>query len=318
MPEEKPTLRGTLTLEPRTLWKRVTDRTEYAIESGALQSIPTEYEFVEQDGIRFLVRILTNLARKDEAKKKQDKKSEKTGKEFNPFLPYDEDLFVADLSDTHVCLLNKFNVVDYHLLMVTREFEEQENLLNLQDFEAMWGCLTEFNSLAFYNGGKMAGASQRHKHLQLIPLPIASEGPQIPIDPAIASAIFEESVGTSPDFPFVHAIARFDLDCADSPRKAAETILEYYYTLLRAVGLDPEANGNKQSGPYNLLATREWMLIVPRSQETFESISVNSLGFAGGLLVRNPEEMQKLKDTGPMNVLKNVARSTGESSSMIV
>jgi ATP adenylyltransferase len=49
------------------------------------------------------------------------------------------------------------------------------------------------------------------------------------------------------------------------------------------------------------------MLIVLRSHEEFESISVNSLGFAGALLVRNQQQMQLLKDYGPMTILKNVA-----------
>ncbi len=49
------------------------------------------------------------------------------------------------------------------------------------------------------------------------------------------------------------------------------------------------------------------MLIVPRSQEEFQGISVNSLGFAGALLVRNQAQMQILKDQGPMNILKSVA-----------
>ncbi|MCG8361947.1 MAG: phosphorylase, partial [Pseudanabaenales cyanobacterium] len=58
---------------------------------------------------------------------------------------------------------------------------------------------------------------------------------------------------------------------------------------------------------YNLIATRQWMLVVPRSQESYQEISVNSLGFAGSLLVRNIEQMQLLKDIGPMNLLKSVA-----------
>jgi len=37
--------------------------------------------------------------------------------------------------------------------------------------------------------------------------------------------------------------------------------------------------------PYNLLATRRWMLVVPRRQERYEKISVNALGFAGSLFV---------------------------------
>ncbi|NEP52609.1 MAG: phosphorylase, partial [Moorea sp. SIO3C2] len=68
MTEEQPITKGTLVLEPGTLWPKLKAQTEHAIECKALHSIPTEYEFVEQDGIRFLVRILSNLVRKDKAK----------------------------------------------------------------------------------------------------------------------------------------------------------------------------------------------------------------------------------------------------------
>ena len=181
-------------LKPGTLLTRIKEQTQHGLECGALQSIPTDYEFVEQNGIHFLVRILSNLNRKDEAKEKQDKAA-KTGKDFNPFLPYEKDLFVADISQTHLCLLNKFNVVDNHLLIVTREFEEQENLLNYQDFQAMWACLAQIDGLAFYNGGKVAGASQRHKHLQLVPTPLApTQLESITIAPIFASAVFEGDV----------------------------------------------------------------------------------------------------------------------------
>lgn len=61
-----------------------------------------------------------------------------------------------------------------------------------------------------------------------------------------------------------------------------------------------------QSGAYNLLATRNWMMIVPRSQEKFEGISINSLGFAGGLLVKNSEQLHALKSYNPLTVLKQV------------
>ena len=52
------------------------------------------------------------------------------GKNFGVSYDYEVDLFVADISPTHVCILNKFNVVDYHLLIITRAFESQENLLS--------------------------------------------------------------------------------------------------------------------------------------------------------------------------------------------
>jgi sulfate adenylyltransferase (ADP) / ATP adenylyltransferase len=291
-------------LQPGTLWTSVKQRTEHGLQCGALLSIPTEFEFVEQDNVRFLVRILSNLNRKKAAKEKQEKQSAISGQEFNPFLPYEEDLFVADISDTHVCILNKYNVVDRHLLIITRAFEEQESLLTLEDFAAMWACLADFDGLAFYNSGKNAGASQRHKHLQLVPLPLVPSGPQIPIEPLLRAGQFQDSKATFAKLPFVHAFAPLNPHWMQSPFTAAEATLEVYRSLLGAVGLDA-----KQLGAYNLLATREWMLIVPRSQEHFQSISVNSLGFAGTLLVRNAAEMEILKAQGPMNILKNVAIS---------
>ncbi|MBW4576891.1 MAG: phosphorylase [Aphanothece sp. CMT-3BRIN-NPC111] len=310
MPEETTIAPETLQLEPSNLWTRAIEQTEYAYRCGALQSIPTEYEFVFAWGIRFLVRIISNLARKDAAAKPPHKQSATSNSEFNPFLPYEEDLFVADISDTHLCLLNKFNVVEHHLLIVTRAFEEQEDLLNLQDFEAMWIALAAIDGLVFYNSGKAAGASQRHKHLQLVPLPLIPDGERIPIEPLLATTSFQGAVGRIPSLPFVHALAKLDLDGANSPQKAAAVTLQCYRTLLQAVGLldDKQSISNQAAGAYNLLATRQWMLIVPRSQESFESISVNSLGFAGALLVRNQEQMKILKNCGPLSILTQVAQ----------
>lgn len=292
-------------LESSILWRRLVEQTEYALKCGALQSIPTNYEFVEQGGVRFLVRILANLVRKDAAKSPR-----KTDKDFNPFLPYEEDLFVADISDTHVCLLNKFNVVEHHLLIVTRAFAEQESWLDLADFQAMWLTLTEFDGLAFYNSGSVAGASQRHKHLQLVPLPLVDDGEEIPIAPLLKTAKFEDGIGKIPNLPFVHAIAKFDPSWINSPDVAAEMTLKCYLNLQKAVGLlnDVEEIGDRPNGAYNLLATRQWMMIVPRSQEFFQGISINSLGFAGALLVRNQEQKQLLLETGPLNILAAVAQ----------
>jgi ATP adenylyltransferase len=305
MIEQEQKEREAIALKPGTLWTRVIEQTQYALECGSLQSIATDYQFIEQDGISFLVRILSNLTRKDEAKKQQEQSSVTSGKEFNPFLPYEKDLFVADLSDTHLCILNKYNVVPHHLLIITRDFEDQESWLTLQDFEALWTTLAEIDGLAFYNGGKTAGASQRHKHLQVVPFPLVPGEASIPIAPALSSAQFQDSLGKLPKLPFLHGFAKLDPAWANSPTKAAKATRECYRGLLEAVGLPVE--GDRQSGAYNLLATREWMLVIPRSQESFESIAVNSLGFAGAMLVRNERQLNLLKQYNPMTILRNVA-----------
>ena len=296
-------------LEAGTLWPKTMASTQLALQSGKLQPIGTESTFVHDGGIAFLVRIVSSLTRKAEDKKKREEKDKKTKEITNPFLPYEADMFVADISDTHLCLLNKFNVIDHHLLIVTRRFEDQRYLLTIKDFEAIWACMAEFKGLAFYNGGEVAGASQRHKHLQMIPLPMADHGPPVPIDPLLGKACFDGMLGRLPGFDFEHRFVRLSPDLKGSLPRAAAEMFQLYRQMLEAAGLNSqgEPETSLQKDPYNLLLTREWMLLVPRSREFFGSISVNALGFAGALLVRDEEQMKALKDIGGMAVLRQTA-----------
>jgi sulfate adenylyltransferase (ADP) / ATP adenylyltransferase len=273
------------------LWCKVIAQTQYALKTGALQSIETSCEWIAQGGIEFLVRVSSNLERKASSPKPAG---------FNPFLPYDPDLFVADLSPTHLCLLNKYNVAQHHLLIVTRAFEPQETLLTLPDFEALWLCMREIGqhqiaSLGFYNSGKQAGASQPHRHFQLVPLPLSS-APSLPIQVALDAMIGTDEVGRSPMLPFRHAVFRL------SEATTAPEIHAAYLRLLNHLGLtSPELPA------YNLLVTRQWLLLVPRRQEQFESIPVNALGFAGSLFVRNQAQLEQLRQLGPLTLLSQVA-----------
>jgi ATP adenylyltransferase len=178
---------------------------------------------------------------------------------------------------------------------VTRNFVEQETLLDLADFTTTWTCLQDFPGLVFYNGGKIAGASQKHKHLQLVPFAETD----IPITPLLALAKFSHDVGIIPTLPFLHAFAKINIT------DDIMTIYQKYHTLLEYLGITEI--DHQQSAAYNLLATKEWLLIVPRKLEEFATISINSLGFAGCLLVKNPEQMQLLKEIKPMNILSHVA-----------
>ncbi|MCC5898237.1 MAG: phosphorylase [Phormidium sp. BM_Day4_Bin.17] len=297
---------GESLLSPNTLWPRTLEQTQFALDCGALQPIPTEFEYLQQGEIRFLVRILANIDRKAKAKAAETRQAEATGKPFNPFLPYDEKLFVANLSPSHVCLLNKFNVVEHHLLIVTREFEHQNTWLTVADFAALQIGFREIDGLGFYNGGTEAGASQPHKHLQLVPLPLMPDGDRLPIEGAIAHTEYDgtglDKIGRSPWFPFNHAIAPI------SPDSSPEQLQQQYYRLLNAVGLiDATPKTKTQTGAYNLLATRNWLMVVRRSQEGFAGISLNALGFAGALLVRNSQQLEHLKTLTPLGLLGKVA-----------
>jgi len=275
------------TSDPGTLWPTLCRRTELALESGALQPLATRSEWVEDAGVRFVVRVLDSIERKHVAGREQ---------RGNPFLPHDEAMFVADVTGTHVALLNKFNVIRHHLLIVTRRFEDQEEPLTLEDFEALWTCMAGIDGLGFYNGGEAAGASQPHKHLQLVPLPFADDLHGVPIEPLLAGA--GEQPGPVAGLPFRHAVARIDSLAGERVGDAVPVLLDLYEKMMEAL----DASGR----PYNLLVTHGWMLFVPRAREHFESVSVNALGFAGSLFVRNERELQLVKRKGPMHVLRDV------------
>lgn len=295
--------------KPGTLWQSVVDVTERALSTGALLSIPTDFDFIDDGGVRFLVRVLSSLERKDAEKRIQQAQTGPSGKKANPFLPYEKNLFVADVSETHVALLNKFNVVEHHLLIVTRHFEHQETLLTLSDFKALWTCMAEYRALGFYNGGEAAGASQEHKHLQMVPLPLAPVGPEVPIDPLLTTVSRGDDIRRVKGLPFLHAFARIERTPATRPEDLAARTCDLYCRMLVQTGLKAPQPGvlERQSAPYCLLVTPGWMLLVPRSREFYDGISVNSLGFAGALLVRNRAQMEMMRERGPMHVLKSVA-----------
>lgn len=298
-----------LLLKPGTLWHQAMARTEFARQTGDLKSIETEYELISQNEISFVIRSLSNITRKQKAQAEQKIQEAKTGKYLDPFLPYNENLFVCDILPSHLCLLNKFNIVDGHLLIVTRDFEEQKNLLNIADFSALWSCMREVDGLAFYNGGPAAGSSQRHKHLQLLPLPLVADLDTLPIQPAIDQVIFDNSCGVVPTFPFVNAIASYDFTQIDNPFTVGKLMWDCYYSLMEKVGFTLLDNASQSPTAYNLLATRKWMMIVPRSRDSFQSIAINSLGFAGSLFVKNKTCLELLKKQTPLEILTAVAYS---------
>jgi ATP adenylyltransferase len=176
------------------------------------------------------------------------------------------------------------------------------------DFAALWQCLAEKEALVFYNAGKIAGASQSHKHLQLIALPIANANPQLPIQRLLEALSGDGSPRIVAGLPWVHRALRWPFEPSADPFAKAEFSFRQYRTMLADVGLNGtlEPETCPQAGPYNLLATREWMILIPRSSELFDSISINALGFAGTFFLKDEEQLRKLREAGPMAALRSV------------
>ncbi|MBN3856089.1 phosphorylase [Paraburkholderia sp. Ac-20340] len=291
-------------LDTRTLWPALRAQTRHALQCGALQPIETALTHLDEDGVRFAVRQVSSLARKEAARRTDaSTASAPNTPRRNPFLPYETDLCVGDISPTHVALLNKYNVIDDHLLIVTRRFVPQTALLDQADFAALLVALRGRDALGFYNGGEEAGASQAHKHLQAVPLPLDDSGFRAPIEALFNSA---SVANNSVALPFKHAFASLDLMAND----AGHAAFTCYRALLHAAGIGAiDVDGlAHQSAPYNLLVTRRWMLVVPRSAERVEGISLNALGFARSLFVRDAQQLATLAQIGPMTALSRVAQ----------
>ena len=268
-------------------WTDVVDRAEAALAAGAMHSFECALEYVEDAGVEFVLRVATKFPKGETAAGRSDA-APKLAR--NPFLAPEPGLIVRDLTPTHRALLNKFSVLREHLLIVTREFEEQTALLTERDFEALAMCMKDSEVLAFYNGGTEAGASQEHKHIQVVTLPLSPRH-SVPMDVLLDRP--------KPELPFRHAVARLEPGhVAD-----ARAMLDTYLALHRQAGLAAPK-------PYNLLITHEWMLIVPRSRDRFEGVSINSLAFAGSYFVRDAAHAHIIVESRPMFVLRSVAMPT--------
>lgn len=282
------------------LWQQAARTSRQALDCGALQPIETQSLQVRENGIDFRIRVLSSLRDKSEALRRLARAGEQ---QRNPFLPPETALFVADVGPSHRCVLNKFCVIERHLLLVTREFEPQLQVLNRADFAALAHCMAAGPALAFYNGGPDGGASQPHKHLQLLPL---GDGLILPFDPLLSVAT-GPAPGTAPRLPFAHRLLAPPPTLRSRPDDAAPWLHETYRAMLDELSIEVAADGQVQQG-YNLLLTENWMLLVPRSRERVGDVSVNALGFAGMLLVKRREQAQWLKRQGLMNALVAVTR----------
>jgi sulfate adenylyltransferase (ADP) / ATP adenylyltransferase len=289
--------------QPGTLWYKIVERTQSALASGALHPIATENRTIDDHGVRFEIRIVSNLGRKIADGQGRWPTAPRAAETGNPFLPYEEELFVADVSDTHLCLLNKYNVLDHHVLIVTRAFEPQESLLTRADFEALWSCMAEYDALGFYNSGPIAGASQPHKHLQLAPLPLSAGPLEIPVAALFDSTAPSNRPTSVARLPFRQAFAWIDSTPTASPTARAAQMHDLYHWMLSTVG--PDA-AEPQPPRYNLLVTRRFMLLIPRRRERFESVSINALGFAGSFFVAEEQSLDVIVRIGPMELLKGV------------
>ncbi len=278
----------------------VDERTRSALASGDLKPIVTEQTELVDDGLHFVVRSVSTLAGKNAAIPGGPRDPN-----FNPFLSPDPALTLGPLGERHTAILNKFPVSARHIVIATKQFREQLEPLDRSDFAALARVLVEAGGLGFYNGGAQGGASQRHKHLQWIPAASGNASlvewlPGLPHDAAPLDTARHAQPG------FEHCFVRVDCRIGMPFETAAESLHAGFRRALGALDLGVDDDGLLP--PSNLLVADGWLMLVPRSREHFEAISVNALAFGGTFFVREAEKLEALRSVGPLAALAAVGR----------
>ncbi|PCJ19418.1 MAG: hypothetical protein COB04_05855 [Gammaproteobacteria bacterium] len=293
-------------LNKNNLCEKIKQVSQYAEMTGVQLSAKGKEEILWQNSLPFILRLSDYSEAKQQLLSARKRTERSLGRPINPFLPFDERTYVDDLSSTHVCLINKFNATANHVMVVRKEYEPQMTVLNREDFYGAWVTAQATNGLCYYNAGPDAGASVDHKHLHVIPKEEITIAGKLPVEYSMPSAEAGDFFKL-PHWDFKHLAVRLDCEPGEGVNKTIDYVYSQYIELMGHLELLDFGNETGIKGAYNLLLTPDWLLIVPRSRARSGSIALNSLAFAGAMLVENEVQQLVVRHKGMLNMLKSVA-----------
>ena len=272
------------------LLRKAMEVTVAATASGALVPLHTSLtHLMGERGCRFELRHLLSAT---------PKHLRASGPKPNPFLPWDQRLEVDRISESHVVILNKYPVQTSHMLLITQDWQPQTGWLSMEDWQSLARIDATTTGLWFFNSGPAAGASQPHRHLQLLP---RAAGKRICARDGWFRRCAQDATTSVQD-----PLLRSSRVAAISSTLTGETLQDLYLALAQDLGLGHPSTDDCPRGAYNLLLSREWMAIVRRRREGIRGFSVNALGFAGSLLSTEASDRQWIQDSGPEALLQAV------------
>ena len=265
------------------LWERALICTEHAMRSGAIVPLATTLEDLPgENGITFELRHLAGAT---------PKHLQQAGPKPNPFRPWDQRLEVEQIGDDHVVILNKYPVQIGHMLLITRDWAPQNGWLNASDWSALTSVDRNTTGLWFFNSNPNAGASQPHRHLQLLP---RHDGERVcPREEWFLRFCYGDDQNRLRQFIRVERLVEFN----------ASILQATYERLCENLSLGSPSNDALPRFAYNILLTRSWMAVIRRKREGVHGFSVNALGFAGCLLSTDGSDLSWLKEAGPDELL---------------
>ena len=268
-------------------WEKALQKTKISINSKSL--FPLQTTDITKNlykGNDFIIRELDIT---------KFKKNTLIGPKINPFKPWDKILEIDSIGNSHQLILNKYPVQLGHVLLITNEWKEQNGWLDIKDWEAIKVVNKDTSGLWFFNSGPLAGASQPHRHIQLLRR-----------DPSELSCPREKWILALNNLNYKNEKFSKNIILKKFSKSLnEENIHEIYKDLSYNLGLGDPRNDKKPKYPYNLIFTDRWMIIIKRKTDNLFGISINALGFAGYILVTENSDIKYLRELGPEKLLED-------------
>lgn len=206
-------------------------------------------------------------------------------------------------------------------------------MLERDDLEATYACLKTWQEgsdskqrlFAFFNSGEHSGASQAHRHLQLLPVENMHEGDRTSGWQVLIDLILSHGQGKAgdgllqyPDIPFTHFARQFNAvpsgsmllsiynELYDAARQAVD---RYIARDPEKFALHPTERGDLPIS-YNLAMTTAGMAIMPRRAEgamlrhedgsEIGFVALNGTTLGGTMMVKRQEEWDALRERPEM------------------
>ncbi|KAJ2997607.1 hypothetical protein NUW58_g597 [Xylaria curta] len=267
---------------------------------GDLIYYPTQVAILRVGSFALQLRYAPSLAQKP----KPPKPVEPNARPFNPFENPSPALLIAQLPPSHRLILNKFAIVPEHFILATKDFKPQTHLLEADDVDAAYACVQSYCSageelFVFFNSGVHSGASQPHRHLQLLPVERMRHGLENAEHGREWAVLTDRVCRTEEPLPF--AVFTSPISAQMSAEEKHSTYLSLYKRAVDAAMPDAEAveEGEAQIS-YNFAMTSTCMALCPRTAEGMAikdgngneigTVALNGTVLAGTALVKNKVE----------------------------
>ncbi len=277
-------------MKSESIWSKALEISREAVNCGAVIPLNTiKYKSVDKYcdfELRFLKSPIPKFLKE-------------YGPKINPFIPWDSRLQIQTINNKHTLILNKYPVQLGHILLITNSWKPQNGWLNEDDFEAIINVDNDTTGLWFFNSSKEAGASQPHRHFQLLPRHVNEI-----ICPRYEwfCSLLNDKNDNKSEISHCISIRRRNKNKDTS----TNDLFSLYKSMVSEMNIGEINLINKPLKPYNLLITSEWIALITRKTDRSNGFSINALGFAGYFLGTKRSDVDTLIKFGPEKILKDV------------